>query len=132
MKKFNEKKLQPTSKFFEQLLAKDREDFDDHIKKINIKKRKIAGIMERYNEAVNLQGCSINLGESFNFSQEIFLKLLIRVDLESHRESEKSFTPKSMKMNKNDLNVTKIVLTRNFFKEKSCKFYTQMRPCSEK
>lgn len=119
MKKFNEKKLQPTSKFFEQLLAKDRKHFDGHIKGVNKKKRQIADIMERFNQAVNLQGCSTNLGTCFNFLKEICFKLLIQVVFESYGESEKSFTPKSIKMNKNGLNMAKNISIRNVLKEKS-------------
>ena len=68
-------KLQPTYYFFEQLLEDDRKQFDSTLKMLNSKKAEIDKIMARYNKAVNLQGCTENLGEFFFHTGKIASKL---------------------------------------------------------
>ena len=67
LKKFNKKKLQPTSHFFKQLLHTDRIKFNGFLSRMSAKKIKIDGIMAQYNKGLNLQGCKENLGIFYFF-----------------------------------------------------------------
>lgn len=63
LRKFNTHKLRSTSHFFKQLLENDKLKYDETLKQLRIKKKKIDKIMKKYNQAINLQGCKETLGK---------------------------------------------------------------------
>ena len=88
MREFNNHKLTPTSHYFERLLQKDEEKFNNVTKDLARKKQMIDNIVARYNKALNFQSCKEELG--------MFEGVVVVLVIFSEKNDEKVFIRGSM------------------------------------